>query len=456
MSQSISRLIIKAERLRSRYIKHRNFLIIISVIVGALSALAAVLLKIFVQFVEHKVTMLNDMMNSNSLSATFPLIGTGISFLLIFKFWGGRLNRGVGFIVQSIFTQRSQIAKRHVFGQLLTSAITVAFGGSVGLEAPIVATGAAIGSNTAHDLRLSYRDTTLLLACGVASGIAAVFNSPIAGIIFALEILMIDFKIPTLIPLLISTATATVLSQILYPDKFIFLAINGWSLNAIPFYILMGLCCGFVSVYTTLITEKTEGFFSKRKPGWKTWLIAGIPLCIVIFFLPNLYGEGYSMITHLLKGDYEIITKHTFLHIPGNKPAVIIFICILMIIFKAITASLTIAAGGNGGTFAPSLIIGGLVGFTFTYIINTSGYYELNTPNFIIVAMAGVLAGVMHAPLTAIFLLAEITGGYTLFVPLMVVTALSYFITRKYVRHSMYHKILVQKEILKKEDEHYL
>lgn len=456
MSQSISRLIIKAERLRSKYIKHRNFLIIISVIVGALSALAAVLLKIFVQFVEHKVTQLNDLMDSNALSATFPLIGTGFSFLLIYKIWGGRLNRGVGFIVQSIFTQRSQIPKRHVFGQLLTSAITVAFGGSVGLEAPIVATGAAIGSNTAHDLRLSYRDTTLLLACGVASGIAAVFNSPIAGIIFALEILMIDFKIPTLIPLLISTATATVLSQILYPDKFIFLAINGWDLHAIPFYILLGLCCGFVSVYTTFMTEKTEGFFHKIKANWKTWLAAGIPLCIIIFFLPNLYGEGYSMITHLLKGDYEIITKHTFLHIPGNKPAVIILICILMIVFKAVTASLTIAAGGNGGTFAPSLIIGGLVGFAFTYLINESGYYELNTPNFIIVAMAGVLAGVMHAPLTAIFLLAEITGGYTLFVPLMVVTALSYFITRKYVKHSMYHKILVQKEILKKEDEHYL
>ena len=363
MQPRISRFIIHAERLRSKYIKHRNFLIIISVIVGALSAFAAVALKMSVQFVEHKVSQLNDMMNSNWLSATFPLIGTGLSFFLIYKLWGGRLNRGVGFIVQSIFTQKAQIPKRHIFGQLLTSAVTAAFGGSTGLEAPIVATGAAIGSNTAKDMRLSYRDTTLLLACGVASGIAAVFNSPIAGIIFALEVLMIDFKIPTLIPLLISTATATVLSQIIYPDKFIFLAINGWNLEAIPFYILLGLLCGFVSVYTTNILEGIEHFFFKRKQSWKTWLMAGIPLCIIIFFLPHLYGEGYSLIAQLLKGNYEITVKHTFLHIPGNKPLVIMLVCILMILFKAFTASLTIAAGGNGGTFAPSLIMGGLVGF---------------------------------------------------------------------------------------------
>lgn len=431
-------------------------LIFLSFAVGMMSALAAVLLKIVVQFVEHRVMLLNDFMESNWLSAMFPLVGTGISFIIIFKFWGGRLNRGVGFIVQSIFMQKSKIPKRHVFGQLFTSAITVAFGGSVGLEAPIVATGAAIGSSTGTDLRLSYRDTTLLLACGAASGIAAVFNSPIAGIIFALEVLMIDFKIPSLIPLLISTATATVLSQIIYPDKFIFLVIQGWNLSAIPFYILLGLCCGFVSVYTTYMVETVEEYFSKKKQDWRVWLMAGIPLCIIIFFLPNLYGEGYSMVTYLLKGNYDIITRHTFLSIPGNKPAVIILVCLLMIGFKAITASLTISAGGNGGTFAPSMIIGGLVGFLFAYIVNETGYYNLNTSNFIVVGMAGVLAGVMHAPLTGIFLLAEITGGYTLFVPLMIVTALSYFITRKYVRHSMYHKILVQKEILEDEEESYL
>jgi len=450
------RFIIKADHLRAKYIKHRNMLIFLSFTVGMLSALAAVLLKISVQFVEHRVIKLNDMMNSNWLSATFPLIGTGISFFIIYKIWQGRLNRGVGFIVQSIFTQKSKIPKRHVFGQLITSAITVAFGGSVGLEAPIVATGAAIGSNAGTDLRLSYRDTTLLLACGAASGIAAVFNCPIAGIIFSLEVLMIDFKIPSMIPLLISTATATVLSQILYPDKFIFLAINGWDIKALPFYIALGIFCGFTSVYTTYVINAVEDFFYKRKQNWLVWLMAGVPLCLIIFFLPNLYGEGYTLIAHLLKGNYEVITRHTFLHIPGNKPFVIILICLLMIGFKALTASLTMAAGGNGGTFAPSLIIGGLVGFVFAYFINETGYYKLNTANYIIVAMAGVLAGVMHAPLTGIFLLAEITGGYTLFVPLMIVTALSYFITRKYVRHSMYHKILVQKEIIKTEEETYL
>jgi CIC family chloride channel protein len=227
-------------------------------------------------------------------------------------------------------------------------------------------------------------------------------------------------------------------------------------MKAIPFYILLGLCCGFVSLYTTYMLETIEGFFSSKKESWKIWLAAGIPLCVIIFFLPNLYGEGYLMIAQLLKGNYEIITQHTFLSIEGNKPALIIIISFLMIGFKAITSSLTMAAGGNGGTFAPSLIIGGLVGFLFAFIVNESGYYTLNTSNFIIVAMAGVLAGVMHAPLTGVFLLAEITGGYTLFVPLMIVTALSYFITRKYIRHSMYHKVLVQKDLIQEEEESYL
>lgn len=441
-------MLVRMEQFRNKYIKHRNFLIVISFIVGALSALAAVLMKLSVQFVEHKVTQLNDWMDSNWLTAMFPLIGVGLSMLLLQRVFKGRLSRGVGFIVENIFTRKAQMPRIHVFGQMMTSAVTVAFGGSVGLEAPIVATGAAIGSNTAHDMRLSYKDTTLLLACGVASGIAAVFNSPIAGIIFALEVLMLDFNIPFFIPLLISTATATVISQVLYPDKFFFLAIHGWNIKAIPFYILLGLACGFVCVYTTYIIEYIENFFAKRSMNWKSWLMGGVPLCIIIFFLPGLYGEGYSLITQLLHGHYNAITHHSWLHVPGGKPVFIVIMCMLLIAFKAVTAPLTVVAGGNGGTFAPSLIIGGLVGFLFAYVINTMGIYELNTPNFIIAAMAGVLAGVMHAPLTAIFLLAEITGGYTLFVPLMIVVALSYFITRKYVRHSMYHKSLVERSII--------
>jgi len=287
-----------------------------------------------------------------------------------------------------------------------------------------------------------------MLACGVASGIAAIFNSPIAGIIFALEVLLFDFNIPFLIPLLISTATATVISQVLYPDKFVFLNITGWDIKAIPYYIFLGLCCGFISVYITTVVERIEHFFHRRGLNWKSWLIAGIPLCIIIFILPPLYGEGYRTVTSLLHGKFSSITNHSIFYTTDNNSVRIIVTCLLLIAGKAVTAALTMGAGGNGGIFAPSLVIGGLTGFVFAFTINASGLTHLNTPNFIIAAMAGVLAGVMHAPLTAIFLLAEITGGYTLFVPLMIVSAISYFITRKYIKHSIYHRSLVERSII--------
>lgn len=444
----INRLMIKLGRYRSKYTSHRNFLILLSFIVGVVAALAAVLLKITVQFFEHRVDSMNNWMNSNWLSAMLPLLGTGISLLLLTRFFRNKLSRGVGFIIHNIITNKGRIEKRHTYGHILTSAITVAFGGSVGLEAPIVATGAAIGSNTGHDLRLPAKDVILLLACGTASGIAAVFNSPFAGIIFVLEIFLLDFSIPFFIPLLISTATATVVSQIVYPGKFFFIASESWSMEAIPFYILLGVLCGLVSVYISRSVDFIEGYFEKQQMNWKSWLIAGVPLCILIFFLPGLYGEGYSGITSLLQGDYTFLSAHSLLQSYGHEAWAIVLMAVLLLVFKVICSCLTISAGGNGGIFAPSMITGGLTGFLFAYLVNLSGIYQLNTPNFIITAMAGVLAGVMHAPLTAIFLLAEITGGYKLFIPLMIVTAISYFITRKYVKHSVYHKSLVERKIL--------
>lgn len=433
--------------LRRQYIGHRNFLIIISFVIGLLSALAAVLLKLTVQFFERRAGAINDAMGSNWLTAIFPLIGTGISLLILKHVFNGRLQRGVGFITESVLRRHGRIPKRHLGGHIFTSAITVATGGSVGLEAPIVATGAAIGSNTGTDLRLPSKDTVLLLACGAASGIAAIFNSPIAGIVFALEVLLLGFNIPFFIPLLISTATATVVSQVIYPEKFFFFVFTGWDIKAIPFYILLGICCGFISVYVSIVVDRIERFFHKKGLSWKAWLIGGLPLCLLIFLLPVLYGEGYHTITALLHGDYQVLVSHSmFSRTPQN--AAIILSCILLILVKAITATLTTGAGGNGGIFAPSMIIGGLTGFLFAFIINLTGLFPLNTPNFIIAAMAGVLAGVLHAPLTAIFLMAEITGGYILFVPLMIVAALSYFITRRHLRYSIYHQGLAKKDLL--------
>lgn len=446
----MGRLLVKADQLRTKYIRHRNFLLFASFIIGLLSALAAVSLKLLIEFVEHQAARLNNVMDSNWLTAIFPLIGVGISMLFLVRIFRGQLARGIGYVLKMILTEKSRIGIQHTFGHIITGAVTVAFGGSVGLEAPIVATGSAIGSNAGRDLRLSYRDTTLLLACGAASGIAAIFNSPIAGIIFALEVLLLDFNIPFFIPLLISTATATVVSQVLYPEKFFVFNIESWDMSSLPFYIILGSICGLVSVYTTNVVEAVEHRFAKLPLNWKTWLKGSLPLCLLIFIIPGLYGEGYSLITSLLNGKTEPLTAHSFFSGIENKHAAIIIMCLLIILFKSVASSLTIAAGGNGGVFAPSLIIGGITGFLFSYIVNLSGYFHVKSPNFIVAGMAAVLAGVMHSPLTAIFLLAEVTGGYKLFIPLMIVTAISYFMTRKYVKHSIYHKTLVEKNLIRR------
>lgn len=439
---------IRIDHFRARHISHRNFLILTSALVGLVAALAAVALKLSVHFVEEHVSLLKEHTHNSWLSIIFPLIGTGLSMLMLVRVFRKQLKRGVSQVVESSLTHRHSLSKKHIWGHIATSSVTVAMGGSVGLEAPIVATGAAIGINTGKDLRFSNKDTTLLLACGAASGIAAVFNSPIAGIIFTLEILLIEFNISFFIPLLIATATATVVSQALYPGKFFFLAPESWHLKALPFYVLLGLSCGIVSVYTSRLAEQIEHFFAQRQLNWKTWLLGAVPLCLLIFLLPGLYGEGYGLVTALLKGNYQALTAHSFLQGAGVRPFAVIIMSLLLILMKVICATLTTGAGGNGGIFAPSMIIGGFTGFLFAYIVNLSGIYSLNTANFIIVAMAGVLGGVLHGPLTAIFLLAEITGGYTLFVPLMIVVAISYFTNKKYVRHSIYHKSLVTSGLL--------
>lgn len=449
--KQLGRLLVRVDHIRTQYISHRNFILFASLVVGALSAMAAVSLKLLVNFVEHQATRLNNLMHSNWLTALFPLIGVGISMLLLKRVFREKLSRGVGFIIHAVLAQRSKLHIRHTFGHILTSAVTVAMGGSVGLEAPIVATGSAIGSNTGHDFRLSKKDTTLLLCCGAASGIAAVFNSPIAGIIFTLEVMLLDFNIPFFIPLLISTATATVISQLLYPEKFFAFNIEPWLVGSIPFYVVMGIFCGLLSVYTTHIVEYIEKRFENLGLTRKAWLMGGIPLCLLTFLVPGLFGEGYSLVTNLLYGDTKQLVSHSLLEGIDNTQLAISLMCLFIIFLKPLSAALTVGAGGNGGVFAPSLIIGGIAGFLFAFSVNNTGYFHLRTENFIVTGMAGVLAGVMHAPLTAIFLLAEITGGYTLFIPLMIVTAISYFITRRYIRSSLYHKTLIENNIIPSE-----
>lgn len=429
------------------YINHRNFLIILCILIGVIAGLSAVLLKRTANFFEHFIfgTLQGTFLQGSFF--IYPIIGIALSALVVRWLLKGKMETGVGHVIYSIAKKRSYLEKNNIWSHLLTSALTVSMGGSVGLEAPIVSSGAAIGSNVAKNFKIGYKERTLLLASGAAAGLAAIFNAPIAGVIFALEVLLFDFSIPFIIPLIISTATASVVSQVLYPDRFFFLISNGWELNKIPFYVLFGIGIGFLSVYMIRVSLKIEHHFSAYNNVFKRLLLAGIPLCTLIFIFPPLFGEGYLLIESLLNGSTSKLEGHAFFnHVFDNGWLLLVF-AVLVTMLKVITASFTLGAGGNGGIFGPSMFTGAMAGFVFSRFINLTGLFTVQESNFIVTGMAGVVAGVFHAPLTGIFLIAEVTGGYALFVPIMMVAALSYFVTRSFERYSIYHKKLAEQGI---------
>jgi chloride channel protein, CIC family len=436
---------------RSRYISNKTFLIIASILVGIVSSLAAVLLKTFVHYLHLIPQFFKNFSTYNIWLFFFPILGVLLSIVLIKLLFKGKIEKGLGAILYSISRKSSKIAGTETYSHLITSGITIGFGGSAGLEAPIAITGSAIGSNLSDFFNLGHKERTLLLACGAASGIAAVFNSPITGVIFALEVLLTDFSIPFFIPLLISTATATIISKLLYRGQLFYLISNEWYYHAIPFYILLGIICGILSVYMKRITLSTEGYFRKKYKLVKA-IIGLLFLGLLIFLMPPLFGEGYSSVEALLKGNYsDLLNNSLFTNFNHNTWFILIFV-FAIIMLKIIATALTIGIGGNGGIFAPSLFTGAFTGFGLSYFVNTTGISDLNVSNFIVVGMAGILSGVVHAPMTAIFLIAEITGGYVLFVPLMIVSALAYFTTRLFEPHSVYTKILAQRGHLLTDD----
>lgn len=433
---------------RIKHISNKNFLVISSILVGLVAGLAAVLLKVFVHYIQISLQESESAQNRNLLFFIFPLIGILLTVLYVQIFRNGKLGRGISNILLSISKKQSQVAPDKMHSHIVSSGITVGFGGSAGLEAPIVVTGSAIGSNIAKLLKLKTNERTLLLASGAAAGISAVFNSPIAGVIFAMEVLLAEFTIPAFIPLLIASATAAVVSNVLYSEKLFFLITKGWNVEALPFYIMLGLVTGMLSVYITRTTLKVEGLLNKWNEPYKKAITGGIVLGIMIFFFPPLYGEGYITIKQLLDGNYEKVLANSFIYdYVGHDWAILGFVGVIILI-KIIATSITIGSGGNGGIFAPSLFTGALIGFFFSYGVNITGLSLLTIPNFIVVGMAGVLSGVVHAPLTAIFLIAEVTGGYALFVPLMIVSALSYFIARYLEPYTVYTKKLALKGYL--------
>lgn len=439
---------------RMKKISNRNFLVVLAFVVGIVGGLAAALLKGMTHFIASSLQDDVEWHYKYSLYLIFPLIGIFLSVLFVRKFLRGKkLEHGITPIIYSISRKSSRIDFHNIYSQIVTSALTVGFGGSSGLEAPIAYSGSAIGSNIGRFFGLSYKEITMLLACGAAAGISGAFNSPVAGMIFAIEILLPEFSIPAFIPLLISAALASVISKLLYSEPLFHTATTGWEVDALFFYLLLAVIIGVYTVYFSKISQWVKDWFASIKnPYNKVW-ISGVSLGILIFIFPALYGEGYITIQQILDGRFDAIVKNSLFADYKDMAWAVICYTVLTLFAKSIASLFTINGGGNGGVFGPSLVMGGLIGFAFAFGMNQLGVVQLNVPNFVMAGMAGALAGVMHAPLTGIFLIAEITGGYTLMVPLMLVASISYFINRAVMKHSIYTKVLAESgDLLSYED----
>lgn len=436
----------KLNRYRQSKISNRNFLVIAALIVGVLAGLAAALLKTITHHIEAFLQTGLQWQYKYYLYLLFPTIGIFLAVLYTRKFIRkGKFETGLTPLLYTISKKSSKVEPHNIYSQIITAALTVGFGGSTGLEAPIVTSGASIGSSVGRFLGLSYREVTLLLACGAAAGIAGAFNSPIAGIVFAIEILLPEFTIPAFVPLLLASATAAVVARFFFNEQLFYLVTEGWETSALFYYVILACLIGLFSIYFGKANGVIKSFFYKINHPYKRVIIGGLMLGALVFLFPTLYGEGYITIKTLLNGDTTALINNSIFSSYNKFPYAIIAFTIITIFAKSIATLVTLGAGGNGGIFAPSLIIGGLIGFVLAFTINTLGIAQVSTANFIVAGMAASLGSIIHAPLTGIFLIAEITGGYMLMVPLMVTTAIAYLINRSANKYSIYTKPLADK-----------
>jgi CIC family chloride channel protein len=428
----------------SSHVNYRNYMVLASIIIGIGAGLAAVVLKFAVNMIREWLFG-NDPTSGKLGFVFFPIIGITLAILFYKYFLRKPLPLGFPPLIHRISKKKVNLPPSDMHAHIISSSLTVGFGGSVGLEAPIVRTGASIGSNLARLLQVGRSKQTLFLACGAAAGMAAIFNSPVAAVIFAFEVLLTDFALHAFIPLLISAATGAVVAKLLYYEKLFYLPAGDWAFDSLPFYILLGILAGLLSVYMIRITLGIQNYSLKIKKTIYKILFGGLSIGALIFLIPPLFGEGYETVNQLLRGEFESITQHSLFYNYSDNIWILILLAILIVFTKTIASAITMAIGGNGGIFAPSMISGAALGFAFAAIINETGIVELNESDFVAVAMAGILSGVIKSPLTGIFLIAEITGGYALFIPLMIVSALSYLVASFFEPHSVFTKELYQK-----------
>lgn len=423
-----------------RKLNQRQFLLISSALVGLTAGLAAVSLKMLVYYLHYLLNKYLDSNSNNYLLLVLPILGIFITTIIVNSFWKDKFKKGVSSVLYVIAKQLAFIERSAMFSHVITSAITVSFGGSAGLEAPIVVTGSAIGSNYGRVNKLSYKERTLLIACGASAGIAAVFDAPIAGVMFAIEVLLTEMSISNFVLLIIAAVCGALSNQIILNEEtlFFFKLKQPFNYINVPFYIVLGILTGLISLYYSRMTHKIEGFFRKLSMHpFARVFIGGIILGVLVFTFPPLFGEGYISIKDLANGNAQNILSNSGFSIFKHSEWILLLFIGLIAMVKVFATAITLNSGGNGGNFAPSLFVGAFTGFFFARFFNLVGMFQLPETNFTIVGMSGILSGVFYAPLTGIFLIAEITGGYELIIPLMIVSAIAFAIVKHFEPYSM-------------------
>jgi CIC family chloride channel protein len=433
---------------REKYISERYFILLLSFAIGICTALSAILLKEIIHLIQHFLTGHANVTGANYFYLIYPVIGILLSGLFVKYIVKDDISHGVTKILYAISQRKSRIKPHNMWSSLVASSITIGFGGSVGAEAPIVLTGSAIGSGLGRLFKMEQKTLMLLVGCGAAGAIAGIFKAPIAGMLFTIEVLMLDLTTASVLPLLITSVTAATVAYILNGTEamFKFNQVEDFAIYRIPYVFLLGVICGLVSLYFTRASIWIEGIFRKLKGFWNKYLLGAIMLSILIFLFPPLYGEGYDTIGSIIGKEFDnLLDGSLFYNMQSDFWSVILFFT-LIIFMKVFATSATNGGGGCGGIFAPSLYLGCIVGFVFSHSVNhlfPSIY--LPEENFALMGMAGVMAAVMHSPLTAVFLIAELTGGYDLFLPLMIVSICAYGTILCFERYSLYSIRLAQK-----------
>lgn len=432
---------------REKHIQEKSFVVVLSLIVGVLGGFAALVLKGLIHVISQFLTSYLSTTHGNWLFFIYPAVGILITVLFVRYVVRDNISHGVTKVLYAISQNKSRLKRHNTWTSILASSVTIGFGGSVGAEGPIVYTGAAIGSTVGQAFRMSPRVLMIMVGCGAAAGIAGIFKAPIAGMLFTLEVLMIDLTTVSVMPLLISSITAATVSYALtgYNVEFFFVQSETFATTRIPFVILLGGFCGLVSLYFTKVMNMMENVFKRMHSHLKKYIWGALLLSCLIFLFPPLYGEGYSAIIDLLGGNVSGIVNGSIFYADRESVGFIALFIFLIILAKAFATSATNGAGGVGGTFAPSLYVGCMSGFLFAYLINHLFGLDLSVKNFALMGMAGVMSGVMHAPLMGIFLTAELTGGYELFLPLLIVSTLSYGTIKLFEPYSIYAMRLAQR-----------